>query len=248
MSNANDQLILKRYIPLVKFLGDVLGKHYEIVLHDYTNPKRSVIAIEHGELSGRRVGSPMTDLSLKQTIGQYMVLAHQRDDDDVLSNYYASSDSGRVLKASTYTIRNDADRIIGALCINMNVEPYDQIYHILESIGGVSMRISNDRMLGEFLSDSSQTTAQQLIARILAGLKPVQEMSTKEKHATIKRFYEEGLFQIKGTVNPAAQALDLSPATVYRHVATLKKATEGAPISDDVNTGWSEEVESSAQH
>ncbi len=226
MSTRNDREILKRYIPLVKFLGDVLGRHYEIVLHDYTNPKNSVIAIENGYLSGRRVGSPMTDVALKQTIGQYKMFPAEEATNDLLSGYYASSDTGRIMKASTYTIRNDDGQVIGSLCINMTVEPFDQIYQILEMMGGAPLRMGNDCMLGEFLSDSTERTAQQLMSRILSMLKPVEVMTTKEKHATIKRFFDEGLFQIKGTVNQVANVLKLSPATVYRHVANLKKSVQ----------------------
>ena len=35
---------LERYIPLVKFMGEICGKNYEIILHDVSTPERSVIA------------------------------------------------------------------------------------------------------------------------------------------------------------------------------------------------------------
>ena len=49
---------LERYIPLVKFMGEICGKNYEIILHDVSTPERSVIAACNEHLSGRRVGDP----------------------------------------------------------------------------------------------------------------------------------------------------------------------------------------------
>ena len=45
---------LERYIPLVKFMGEICGKNYEIILHDVSTPERSVIAACNEHLSGNR--------------------------------------------------------------------------------------------------------------------------------------------------------------------------------------------------
>ena len=54
---------LEKYIPLVEFMAEICGKHYEIILHDTSTPERSVIAARNAHLSGRRVGDPMTELA-----------------------------------------------------------------------------------------------------------------------------------------------------------------------------------------
>lgn len=56
---------LAPYVEMVEFLGEALGREYEIVLHDLTNPERSIVAIANGELSGRGIGGPVTDFALK---------------------------------------------------------------------------------------------------------------------------------------------------------------------------------------
>ena len=53
---------LERYIPLVKFMGEICGKNYEIILHDVSTPERSVIAACNEHLSGHRIGNPVTEL------------------------------------------------------------------------------------------------------------------------------------------------------------------------------------------
>ena len=56
---------LKPFISLVEFLGQALGPTYEIVLHDLKDPDHSIVAIANGDLSGRSIGGPLTDLALK---------------------------------------------------------------------------------------------------------------------------------------------------------------------------------------
>ena len=56
---------LAPYAEMVEFLGEALGKEYEVVLHDLTNPECSIVAIANGELSGRSIGGPVTDFAFQ---------------------------------------------------------------------------------------------------------------------------------------------------------------------------------------
>ena len=49
---------LERYLPIAAFLSAVCGKHYEVILHDVSDPEASVVAIFNGHLSGRRWATP----------------------------------------------------------------------------------------------------------------------------------------------------------------------------------------------
>lgn len=57
-----NQEILKLYIPIVEFIGEICGNNYEIVLHDISQPDSSIVAIKNNHISGREVGGPLTDL------------------------------------------------------------------------------------------------------------------------------------------------------------------------------------------
>ena len=56
--------LLAGYINVVKGLGTILGRDCEVLLHDVSHPESSIIACENGHVSGRAVGSPMTDFGL----------------------------------------------------------------------------------------------------------------------------------------------------------------------------------------
>ena len=73
--------ILQQYKILVEFLGQTLGPDYEVVLQDLSSDNRSIIAIANGHISGRSVGSPLTNAALQ------MLSSKLYEDRNYLSNY-----------------------------------------------------------------------------------------------------------------------------------------------------------------
>lgn len=82
---------IERYKPLVKFLAEVLGKNCEIVLHDLEDFENSVIAIENGQISGRKVGDSLTDLALNVLKDQ------EKLENGYLTNYTGKTFAGKNL-------------------------------------------------------------------------------------------------------------------------------------------------------
>ena len=131
-------LTIEQYIPIVKFLGEALGKNYEIALHDLTKPENSIVAIANGELSGRSVGGPVTDFVLK--VLKKGNIEHR----PYLCNYHAKDNKGHVSLSSSFFIHDEKNKTIGVLCINHNISPYltarkflsDEIIHDEGEEGG----------------------------------------------------------------------------------------------------------------
>ena len=59
---------LKPYMKMVDFLSNIFGSNTEIVLHDLSDYKKSIISIKNGHISGRKEGDSITDLLLKMII------------------------------------------------------------------------------------------------------------------------------------------------------------------------------------
>ena len=55
---------LKILIPVVRGLAKILGKDYEVNLHDVSMPEHSLVLCENGYVTGRSEGGPMTDFGL----------------------------------------------------------------------------------------------------------------------------------------------------------------------------------------
>ena len=54
---------LKRFIPLVKVLSQTFGRKCETLIHDFSDPQHSIIAIE-GNVTGRKIGDGITDFAV----------------------------------------------------------------------------------------------------------------------------------------------------------------------------------------
>lgn len=120
--NLLDQTILKSYEAVVDGLAMLIGPHCEIVLHSLEDLKCSAVRIANGEHTGRKIGSPITDLALR------MLHDMAGEDSSVSRAYFTRAKSGDLMKSVTIAIRNQEQRVIGLLCINMNLDvPFSQI-------------------------------------------------------------------------------------------------------------------------
>ena len=52
---------LRILIPVVRGLAKILGRDYEVNLHDVSIPERSLVLCENGYVTGRSEGGPMTE-------------------------------------------------------------------------------------------------------------------------------------------------------------------------------------------
>ncbi|CCO09030.1 helix-turn-helix transcriptional regulator [Desulforamulus hydrothermalis] len=139
--------IIKSYLPVVEGLGRSLGRHCEVVLHDVSHAEASIIAIANGHVTGRSVGSPATDLLM-----EYL---HSDQQVDSIINYLTTTRDGRKLKSSTMLIRDENNRVIGALCLNIDLTHLDVTKKLLEELSYVETDQSPESFpenVGDFLN------------------------------------------------------------------------------------------------
>ena len=110
---VNDNTVfLENYARIVRQLGrSVPNTGIEILLHNLVNPSRSLVAIENGGVTGRRVGSGATNLVLD------LKTRRQQGTDKV--NYELNIGS-RQFKCTTVPIFRADYGLVGAVCINVD--------------------------------------------------------------------------------------------------------------------------------
>lgn len=118
--------LLEPYKALVPFLAELLGESCEILLHDISQPKHSVIAIANGFHTGRKVGSPFTDLAIKIMEEKAYVKR------DYLANYNGRSKNKNFV-SSTFFIKHEG-KVIGLLCINRNMDAMTELDLVLQKL------------------------------------------------------------------------------------------------------------------
>lgn len=208
----SDREILNSYEAVVDALAMLIGSHCEIVLHSLEDLNCSAVRIANGEHTGRQIGSPITDLALR--------MLHDMTDADsnVSRAYFTRAKSGVLMKSVTIAIRNHQQRVIGLLCINMNLDvPFSQI--MATFIPPETPEVSPPVNFASSVEDLVTQTLEFTIEEVSAD----RNVSNNAKNRQIVlNLYEKGIFDIKDAINHVAERLDISKHTVYLYIRQFK--------------------------
>ena len=107
---------LQFLFQLAKGLSQQFGPNCEVVVHDLgtNDPESSIVAIENGHVTGRKVGDGPSHVVLEQ-LGRA-----QNDKEDHLC-YLTRTPDGKILKSSSLYIRDSQGKIGAIFCMNFDV-------------------------------------------------------------------------------------------------------------------------------
>lgn len=205
--------ILQSYVPVVKGLSETFGPNCEVVLHDFTNLQESIVAIENGQVTGRSMGSPMMEASLK------MVMNDAVDQDNI--NYTGKSADGRVLKSSTMFIRDESGKVLGCMCINFDITELVAARRVMNDI----MKINEENMPKHEESNLNVVSGvlTDIVNETIAVVgKPVIYLTKEEKVQIVDRLDQKGAFLIKGAIDHVAEVLCVSRYTIYNYLDEIR--------------------------
>lgn len=207
--------IIQLFEPVVDSIAEVLGACCEVVLHDFSDLEHSIVKIVNGYITGRKVGDPVTDLGLK-TLKSYFPPGR------LCASYMTKGNNGRALKSSSVLIRDTRGRIIGGLCINLDLAALESASEVLQQICRISpnshdLQETFETNAGKLLKNGIQEVLQRR-GRSVARLGPL------EKQEVVKELEAKGIFLIKGAVPKVANSLGLSRVSVYKYLSHIRKA------------------------
>ena len=209
-----DRAILNSYRAVVEGVSALIGNHCEIVLHSLEDLEHSAICIANGHNTNRQEGSPLTDLALKSL--------HNMKTDSVSKPYFTRIKNGGLMKSVTIAIRNINQRIIGLLCININLDvPLSQFIQALMPSNpmGETSSVNFASSVEELVSQTVEHTIEEVNAdRLVAN-------NNKNRQIVVSLF-EKGIFDIKDAINLVADRLDISRHTVYLYIRQIKQDLE----------------------
>ncbi|MAC84410.1 MAG: hypothetical protein CL624_09770 [Arcobacter sp.] len=210
---------IKKYISIADFLGEVLGKNTEIILHDLTNYQKSIVYIINGNISGRKIGDSITDLMLD------FILSESKGNKQFICNYNSKNVEGKLLYSSTYFIRDDSNKIVGALGLNSDYQDVKNSLSFLTSLlpNYVDDKIASLNIIKENLSSDGQELTLNKIDAIINQFNVIPtRMTPKEKTEVISALNECGIFNIRGSVQEVATKLQMSEPSIYRYIKKIK--------------------------
>ncbi|WMT41592.1 PAS domain-containing protein [Paenibacillus sp. D2_2] len=226
MVNENRQF-LEKFFPVASFIAAIIGPKCEVVVHDISDPEHSIIFIENGYISGRKVGDASTDLVLK------ILKSEAYHEEQFIANYKASGKFGQSFRSSTFFIKNDRNELVGLLCLNIDVTHMEVaaewVQHILQGgpnpyvIPPVDEAPKEEKQATEYLQGNADDLLQHMISSVTSKITiSTDRLSSQEKIEIVRELNELGVFLLKGGVSQVATALSISEPTVYRYLQKLK--------------------------
>lgn len=210
--SAVDHEILASYEAVVDGLAMLIGGHCEIVLHSLEDLKCSAVRIANGEHTGRKVGSPISDLALR------MLHDMAGEDSSVSRAYFTRAKNGVLMKSVTIAIRNHEQRVIGLLCININLDvPFSQIMQTF-----IPPETQDIATSVNFASSVDYLVAQTLEFTIEEVNADRNVSNNAKNRQIVLNLYEKGIFDIKDAINQVADRLNISKHTVYLYIRQFK--------------------------
>lgn len=197
----------------MRAIAAAVGPHCEVVLHDLggreVDLQHSIIAIENGHVSGRRVGGPSTNLGID-------VLHDEAKDHDALG-YRARTVDGRELRSSSVYFRNGAGRVVAALCINVDISSLRQVGALVESLLPDPSDATGQPQ--EIVGQDIDSVLDQMIAEAIeAAGRPGESLSRDERIKVIAQLDKQGALRVKKSMERIANMLGISRVTAYAYL------------------------------
>jgi len=206
--------VLATLATLVEPLSRTLPDDCEVVLHDLRRLPNSIVAIA-GDVTGRRVGGPATDLLLRKVADGTIATT---------VGYETRRPDGRSLRSTTVVVRDTEGTAVAALCINADVMIWQAVKAIAEAMlpGEGPTEQTEQPQEEKFARDIDELARHLLAEAIDAAGAPVDLMHKKHKIAVVNDLKDRGFFMLKESVGMAAVALHVTRFTVYNYLNELE--------------------------
>jgi predicted transcriptional regulator YheO len=207
--------ILKNMIPLVEGIANTFGKNCEVVLHDVRNPDNSIVTIANGHVTNRVVGGPMSEYGLADL--------RKGSFDQNRVNYLKKTKDGRILKSTSMYIKDEQDKLIGFLCINLDISEFTVMRNIINEFTFINDEMNFVSAEGNGTEDTINDVLARIVDKVLESMgKPVAFLSKEEKVHIVQLLEGQGVFLVKGAIDYVAKVLCVSRYTIYNYLDEIR--------------------------
>ena len=206
--------ILESYFRVADMIHETFGDTCEVAVHDLTHPKNSVVYVANGAVTGRTVGHSFDHLIMQ-------VLLNKKFSNDMATNYVFTIGDKRI-KSSSSLIRDENDSVIGMLCVNIDLTPYEKQFGMLSSF----LPETPEKQAAaeqESPAEVKEITSivDDLIDNII-GDTDVSSLKKQDNLEIIDFMDKKGIFLVKGAVDKIAERLNVSRVTIYNYLDEVR--------------------------
>lgn len=200
---------------LAKGVAAQFGSNCEVVVHDLKSPDpdSTIVAIENGQVSGRKVGDGPSNVVLKAL----------RSDPSKLHDklaYLTKTEDGKVLKSTTVFFRDEDGTPSAIFAINYDTTLFMAMQDELRSFTALTDAPSPDpETIPHNVTDLLDELIEQSV-RIVG--KPVPLMTKDDKVKAIRYLSSTGALLITKSGDKIAKHFSISKYTLYSYLDTSK--------------------------
>lgn len=197
------------------------GPSCEVAVHYLAEIDHSIIAIENGYLTGRKVGDTLMDFDL------HHIFEPDRLRQPFITNYTSKRSVGnRIFRFSTFYIHNAKGEIVGLLNANVDISDLLTMQKILskELLMGETSSLPSEMLTPQALVVSTDSLLDSTLEGAMKryGFTDVQTLEKADKLKIISYLCEHNTFVLKGAVSIVAKKFGISEPTVYRYLQQLR--------------------------
>ena len=206
---------LQFLFQLAKGIAGQFGPNCEVVVHDLASndPERSIVAIENGHVTGRKVGDGPSHAVLEA-----LRSGGERIEDHLC--YLTRTRDGKILKSTTIYIRDDDGVPIGIFGINYDSTIMLAMENQLKQFTATEPETKEPEAISRNVSDLLDELIQQSVK--LVG-KPVALMTKEDKVKAVQFLNETGAFLITKSGDKVCKFFGISKYTLYSYIDEAKE-------------------------
>ncbi|WHH61268.1 helix-turn-helix transcriptional regulator [Petroclostridium sp. X23] len=196
---------------IMTLIAKQFGDRCEVVLHDWSKGyEKTIIAIENGHVTGRKVGDCGSNLGLEVLRGT--------SDGMNQFNYVTKTKTGKTLRSSSIYIKNEKGEPIGALCINYDISDILNMQSFIETLTMVNKDVDE-----HFVNNVAELLEYLICESIKSVGKPVEEMKKEDKIKALKYLDEKGAFHITKSGTKVCKVFNISKFTLYNYLDEFRR-------------------------
>ncbi len=210
----HDREILRSMEPVVDGIAELFGKNCEVILHSFEDMAHSVVKIANSHITGRKIGSPITDLGLNALRESFA------DNRDIVGSYFTRTETGRLFKSITILIRNRKNEPIGMLCANIDISA-----PLSDFLADFTAELSGKQLAVEHFHTEIGDMVHASLSECVTQFSQVKGISSSERNRMIiADLARKGIFDIKGAIDIVAGEIGVSKYTIYHYLREVKNA------------------------
>lgn len=209
---AKDRAVLAHYCAVAEVVAGAFGPGCEVVVHSFEDLSASIVKIVNGQVSGRSVGSPISDFGLKMADLAY------KTEETALGPYFIKTRAGKPLKIMVGIIRSEKKEPLGLLCVNFDLAT--PLIQVLRHF--IPLKNTPDSEEEIFAPNVTELVEQAVAGEFETIVRQSGVSPTEKNRRIVSNLEAKGVFRIKGSVELVAGELGVTKHTIYKYLRGLR--------------------------